>query len=43
MLDSKMLQLDKIPTDDNSLDMMSKALSKEKLVVCPEIVSPRDR
>ena len=33
----KMLQLEKIHTGENSSDMMTKALLKEKLVVCREI------
>ena len=37
VLDSKMLQLEKIHTDDNGSDMMTKALPKEKLVVCREV------
>lgn len=37
MLDSKMLQLEKIHTDENGSDMMTKALPKEKLVVCREV------
>ena len=37
VLDSKMLQLEKIHTDENGSDMMTKALSKEKLVVFREV------
>ena len=37
VLDSKMLQLEKIHTDENGSDMMTKALPKEKLVVCREV------
>ena len=34
MLDSKLLELEKIHTDDNGADMMTKALPREKLEAC---------
>jgi hypothetical protein len=38
MLEMKMLQLEKIHTTENGSDMMTKALPKEKLVVCHKVV-----
>jgi hypothetical protein len=34
MVSSKLVQLEKIHTDKNGLDMMTKILPKEKLLVC---------
>ncbi|KAK0604498.1 hypothetical protein LWI29_016259 [Acer saccharum] len=37
VLEMKLLQIEKIHTDDNGSDMMTKALPKEKLAVCRDI------
>ena len=37
VLDSKLLELEKIHTDDNGADMMTKALPREKLEACCSI------
>ena len=34
ILDEKLVQLEKVHTDDNGLDMMTKALASEKLSIC---------
>ena len=34
VLDSKLLELEKVHTDDNGADMMTKALSREKFETC---------
>jgi hypothetical protein len=38
VVSSKLLQLEKIHTDQNGADMMTKVLPKEKLQVCKEVV-----
>jgi len=37
-LDAKLLELEKVHTDDNGADMMTKALPRAKFEVCCEIV-----
>jgi len=34
VIESKQLKLEKIYTDDNALDMMTKALPKDKITCC---------
>ena len=37
VLENKLLQVEKIHTNDNGADMMTKALPKEKLEVCKKV------
>ncbi|GAA0144199.1 hypothetical protein LIER_35886 [Lithospermum erythrorhizon] len=37
-LDSKLMELDKIQTDDNGSDMLTKVLSREKFEFCRTVV-----
>ena len=38
ILDAKLLELDKVHTDDNGFDMMIKVLPREKFEACCDIV-----